>query len=212
MAVYIVSLKEGRVVSSIDVPDTATMNGMAALPRHPHILLSADSIAGRILSIDTRTSKVSVMLEDYTMEPGLHNAVSRVPPIGINGLRTREDYIYFMISSQGTFVRVRIDEHGNRIGDSEVLARSPDASQIYDDFTFDDDGNAYGAVHSSSIVKITPDGVQTTLVGGTSDLTLQEPTSVALAKDGKSIYVSTGGNFRTTPRQGGQIIEIRLDG
>ncbi|KAI1847089.1 hypothetical protein JX266_006964 [Neoarthrinium moseri] len=189
MAVYIVSLKEGRVVGSIDVPDTATMNGMAALPRHPHILLSADSIAGRILSIDTRT----------------------IPPIGINGLRTREDYIYFMISSQGTFVRVRIDEHGNRIGDFEVLARSPDASQIYDDFTFDDDGNAYVAVHSSSIVKITSDGVQTTLVGGTSDLTLQEPTSVALAKDGKSIYVSTGGNVRTTARQGGQTTEIRLD-
>ncbi|KAI1403494.1 hypothetical protein F4819DRAFT_450978 [Hypoxylon fuscum] len=210
MSVYIVSLKTGTVVDSIPVPDTATMNGMAALPHHPHLLLTADSIGGRILSIDTRTRKVDVLLEDSVLGPDANNSSSGIPPIGINGLRVRGDYLYFTNSNRGTLVRIRIDQHGSPIGKPEVLARSPDALQIYDDFTFDNEGNAYLAVHSTAIFKVTPDGVQTVFAGGGSDSIFKEPTSVALANDGKSIYVSTGGNFRATPREGGQVIQIQL--
>ncbi|OTA90722.1 hypothetical protein M434DRAFT_33391 [Hypoxylon sp. CO27-5] len=210
MRVYIVSLKLGSVVDSIPVPDAATMNGMAALPHYPNLLVSADSISGRILSIDTRTHKVGVVMEDAALGPGAHNSSSRVPPIGINGLRVRGNYIYFTNSSQGTFMRVRIDQRGSPIGEPKLLARSPDILQIYDDFTFDDEGNAYVAVHSTEVFKITPDGMQTVLAGGGSGSLLKEPTSVALANDGKSIYVSTGGNFRATPREGGQVVQIQL--
>ncbi|RYP52643.1 hypothetical protein DL769_010634 [Monosporascus sp. CRB-8-3] len=210
MHLYIVSLQTGRVVDSIPVPDTATMNGLAALPHNPYILLSADSIDGRIFSIDTRTRKVSVMLEDPALGPGNGNSSSGLPPIGINGLRTRGDYIYFTNSNQGTFSRIRVGENGTRTDDFEILARSPTASHIYDDFTFDSDGNAYIAVHSSSVLKITPDGVQTTVAGGEGDALFKEPTSAALANDGKSIYVVTGGRFSANPPEGGQVIQIRL--
>ncbi|KAK8091029.1 hypothetical protein PG994_000534 [Apiospora phragmitis] len=191
MAVHIVSVTEGKVIDSIPVLDTATMNGMAALPRHPHILLSADSIDGRILSIDTRKREAGVLLQDDMLGFGTyHNTSSPVPPIGINGIRMRGDYIYFTNSNQGTFVRVRINEHGRRTGDFEVLARSPDATHIYDDFAFDGAGNAYIATHSSSVFKVTPRGVQTVLVGDGSEYAhlLTEPTSATLALDGKSIY------------------------
>ncbi|KAK6834058.1 hypothetical protein PG987_008752 [Apiospora arundinis] len=219
MAVHIVSLRRGEVVDRIPVPDTATMNGMAALPRHPHVLLSADSIDGRILSIDTKTRETGVLLEHEMLRPGPRKAGSPafVPPIGINGLRVRGDYIYFTNSSRGTFARVRLDEHGRRaVGgdddDFEVLVRSPDAAHIYDDFAFDEAGNAYIATHSSSVVKVTLDGVQSILAGDSSEYSqlLAEPTSVALALDGKSIYVSTGGEFRSVPRRGGQILQIRI--
>lgn len=215
MNLYIVSLDKGTIVDSIPVPDTATMNGLASVPRNPHILLSADSIDGRILAINTRTRQVSVAFEDALLGPSDSSARNgssgiRMPPIGINGLRTRGDFLYFTNSNQGTFVRVRIDEVGRKAGDFEILARSPAPNQIYDDFTFDLDGNAYVAVHSSSVVKITPQGVQTTIAGGEGDPMLKEPTSVALANDGKSIYVVTGGNFRSNPREGGQVIQIQL--
>ncbi|KAK8003361.1 hypothetical protein PG989_003080 [Apiospora arundinis] len=200
MAVHIISLRRGEVVDRIPVPDTATMNGMAALPRHPHVLLSADSIDGRILSIDTKTRETGVLLEHEMLRPGPREAGSPafVPHIGINGLRVRGDYIYFTNSSRGTFAR--------------VLVRSPDAAHIYDDFAFDEAGNAYIATHSSSVVKVTPDGVQSILAGDSSEYSqlLAEPTSVALALDGKSIYVSTGGEFRSVPRRGGQILQIRI--
>ncbi|KAK7920278.1 hypothetical protein PG985_008300 [Apiospora marii] len=214
MAVHIVSINEGKVVDRIPVPDTATMNGMAALPRHPHILLSADSIDGRILSIDTQTRQVGVLLKHGLLGAGpVVNPSSPVPPIGINGLRVRGDHLYFTNSHQGTFVRVRIDEWGRCTGgDFEVLARSPDAAHIYDDFAFDRAGNAYIATHSSSVFKVTPGGVQTTLVDGGgryADL-LAEPTSVTLAAAGKSIFVSTGGDFRSSPRKGGQILQIAI--
>ncbi|XXG95718.1 hypothetical protein Hte_001988 [Hypoxylon texense] len=211
MSVYIVSLKTGTVVDSIPVPDTATMNGMAALPRHPHMLLTADSIDGRILSVDARTREVGVWLEDAALGPGAHNASSSgVPPVGVNGIRVRGDYLYFTNSSRGTFARIRIGPGGKPVGKPEVLARSPDVRQIYDDFTFDDEGNAYLAVHSTAVFKVTPDGVQTVFAGGGTDSPFKEPTSVALARDGKSIYVSTGGNFTATPREGGQVIEVQL--
>ncbi|KAI1081849.1 hypothetical protein F5B20DRAFT_588017 [Whalleya microplaca] len=210
MHLYIASLQTGTAVDSIPVPDTATMNGLAALPHNPYTVLSADSIDGRIFSINTRTRKVSVVLEDAALGPGNWNSSSGLPPIGINGLRTRGGYLYFTNSSQGTFARIRINESGNGIGDFEILARSPIANHIYDDFAFDSDGNAYIAVHSSSVVKITPDGVQTIIAGGQGDTLLKEPTSVALANDGKSIYVVTGGKFNANPPEGGQVVQIQL--
>ncbi|KAK7957008.1 uncharacterized protein PG986_006230 [Apiospora aurea] len=215
MAVHIVSVTDGKVVDSIPVPHTATMNGMAALPHHPHILLSADSIDGRILSIDTQKRQAGVLLKHDMLGAGAVNndtSTYPVPPIGINGLRVRGDYLYFTNSNQGTFVRVRIDEYGRRRGDFEVLARSPDAAHIYDDFTFDQVGNAYIATHSSSIFKVTPRGVQTLLVGDGSQYAnlLAEPTSATLALDGKCIYVSTGGDFTSSPRKGGQILQIPI--
>ncbi|KAK8051169.1 hypothetical protein PG993_002554 [Apiospora rasikravindrae] len=216
MAVHIVSVTDGKVVDSIPVPDTATMNGMASLPHHPHILLSADSIDGRILSIDTQKRKADVLLKHDMLAAGAANnndtSSYPVPPIGINGLRVRGDYLYFTNSNQGTFVRVRIDEYGRRTGNFEVLARSPDAAHIYDDFTFDQAGNAYIATHSSSVFKVTPRGVQTLLVGDSSKYAqlLAEPTSATLALDGKCIYVSNGGDFMSSPRKGGQILQIPI--
>lgn len=210
MNLYIVSLEKGTVVDSIPVPDTATMNGLAAVPHNPHILLSADSIGGRIISIDTHTRKVCVVFEDALLGPSDRNGSLGLPPIGINGLRTRGDFLYFTNSTQRTFVRVRIDQNGNKAGDFEILARSLAPNQIYDDFTFDSDGNAYVAVHSSSVVKITPDGIQTTIAGGEGDPLFKEPTSTAMANDGKSIYVVTGGMFSANPPEGGQVIQIQI--
>lgn len=206
MHVYIVSLQTNSVVDDIPVPNTASLNGLAALPSQPHTLLSADSIGGRIIRIDTRTKDVSVVIEDEALHPGAGAALA----VGINGLKTRGDFIYFTNSALGTFARVLIDEQGNQAGKIEVLARSPSASEIYDDFAFDCAGNAYVAVHSTAVFKITPDGEQTLLAGGANSSTFQEPTSVALANDQKSIYVSTGGAFAGDPITGGQLVQVWL--
>ena len=198
MSLFIVSLATNSIVKTIPVLGTETMNGLAALPFNPYTVLSADSIEGRILRIDTRTGSVSVAFSD----PALGPTAGTVPPIGINGLRTRGNYVYFTNSDQATFARVPIDFDGNKVGAVETLAQIEGAP---DDFTFDDEGNAYVAVHPSSVVKITPEGVVTTI--GEGDL-FRQPTSVAMANDGASIYVSTGGNG--TVGGGGQIIQIPL--
>lgn len=206
MYVYIVSLQTNTVVDEIAVPNTANLNGLAALPSHPHILLSADSVDGRIIRIDTRTKDISVVIKDEALHPGKNPPLA----IGINGLKIRGDFAYFTNSALGTFARVLIDKHGNKAGEVETLARSPSSGEIYDDFAFDSEGNAYVAAHSSSVFKIAPDGQQTLLAGGVNSSTFHEPTSVAIANDGKSIYVSTGGAFAGNPVTGGQIVQVWL--
>ncbi|KAI0199421.1 hypothetical protein F4808DRAFT_432442 [Astrocystis sublimbata] len=210
--VYIVSLESGRVVSKISVPDTATINGMASLPGAPHIILGADSIEGRIFSIDTHTGNVTVALKHDALGPG--PVTPGQPQIGINGLRVRDNHAYFTNSNQRTFGRIRIDRAGGITGDIEILARSLGEDQLYDDFTFDRQGNAYIAVHPSSVVKVTPKGVQTTIAGCEIENSpaFNQPTSAALGNDGTSIYVVTGGLFYANPKQGGQVIRIAHEG
>ncbi|KAI3398215.1 hypothetical protein diail_9692 [Diaporthe ilicicola] len=73
-----------------------------------------------IIRIDTRTKDVSVAIEDEALHPGNGAALA----VGIKGLKTRGDFIYFTNSALGTFSRVPIDELGNKAGNFEVLARA----------------------------------------------------------------------------------------
>lgn len=205
MHLYLVSLAANAVVDDIAIPGTSTLNGLAALPEHPYILLSADSIEGRIMRINTLTKNVSVVAEGAALAP----VAGASTAVGINGLKIYGDCAYYTNSNLGTFGRFRIDSLGNQVGDFEILATLASADDIFDDFTFDSAGNAYAAVHSYSVVKISPNGdIQTLIAGSANSSLLHEPTSVALANDGKSIYVSTGGDFTATPVTGGQLVQV----
>lgn len=198
MSLFVVSLASGKIKKTIPVPGTETMNGLAALPDNPYTVLSADSIESRILRIDTLSSTVSVAFSDPALEP----TANTVPLIGVNGIRIRDSYMYFTNSDAATFGRIPIDKNGNRVGTAEILAQ---VTGISDDFAFNSEGNAYMAVHPSSVVRITPEGVVSTIGEG---VLYRQPTSVAMANDGKSIYVSTGGNG--TAAGGSQILQIPL--
>ncbi|KAJ7445541.1 hypothetical protein B0H11DRAFT_430611 [Mycena galericulata] len=207
MQLYIVSVTAtadkttGVVVGqSIPVPETRVMNGMTALPNRPHTVLSADSTTGRLIRIDTKSRAVEVAIADAALGPGESKF-----PIGVNGIRVRGGYVYYTNSALGTFGRFPIDDDGNNTGPVEVLARHegvPGMGNAFDDFIFDGEGNAYVAMHSSTIVKITPEGVQIAFAGGGESTTFNGPTSAALANDGKSIYVSTG--------YGGQVVNVKI--
>jgi hypothetical protein len=142
MAVYVVSVPSnsntGSVRSRISV--NGTLNGMAALPLHPHIILTADSIGGQIFRVNTRTGAVDVPIADPALGSGGNTNI----PLGINGLKIYNGYVYFTNSGRGTFARVKIDAQGNKARGFEVLATFlqnggvATRSNAYDDFTFDD--------------------------------------------------------------------------
>ncbi|CZR60112.1 uncharacterized protein PAC_10007 [Phialocephala subalpina] len=214
MKVYVVSIPgdsdSGTLLDSISVPDTYGLNGMAALPRMPRVVLSADSHGSCIYRINTLTRKVDVAIADPLLGHG------PVFKLGINGLKIFSDYLYFTNSGQGFFARVKINDDGSKAGDIEIVARipggAPDMSHAYDDFTLDFDGNAYVTLHTNEIMKITQDGIQTTFAGGGDSTTFKSPTSAATSLDGKSIYVATAG---LTPGVGemvfhGQVIQISI--
>jgi len=213
MHVYVLSVPEnsdkGVVLDRISVPDTEMLNGMAALPAMPYVVLSADSISGRIFRINTRTRLVDVAFSDPNLGPGGNIAV----PLGANGLKIHNGFLYFTNSGQGTFARVQINNDGSKAGEVQVITKLQGAvsmSNAYDDFAFDREGNAYVALHSFSVRKISANGVQTNLAGGGNNTFFKEPTSVALSRDGKSIYVSTGGTTLDGVVFGGQIIQVSL--
>ncbi|KAM7212105.1 hypothetical protein V8F06_012505 [Rhypophila decipiens] len=198
----------GHVVTSIPFPDTSIMNGLDALPKQPLTLLSADSIGGRILRINTLTGQTDVAWSDPAIGSGNPSL-----PLGINGLKIVGDFLYFTNSGQGTFGRVPIDKFGNKVGAAQILATLPSPSNLsyaFDDFDFDRCGNAYVALHDTQVIKITPGGVQSVFAGGLGGVPpFRSPTSVATANDGKSIYVSTGGDRTATP-PGGQLLSVKL--
>lgn len=217
MALHVVKLgtaaSAGAVVASIPVPGTTMMNGLAALPHRPFTLLSADSVEGRLLRIDTLTRRVDVAWAD----PAFATGGTPETRLGINGIKIVGDWLYFTNSGQGTFSQVRIDRDGNRAGNVQVIARLPAPANVtyaFDDFDFDRCGNAYVAMHSSWIVKISPGGELTTVAGGgqgpANAPAIKAPTSVSTAADGKSVYISTGGDFLAPPVTGGQLLRLDL--
>ncbi|KAI0403954.1 hypothetical protein F4802DRAFT_598575 [Xylaria palmicola] len=213
--VHVIRLATGGDVNvtvdrTVAVPDTPSMEGMAALPNHPSTILGADAIGGRILRVDTADSSVSVAVEHEALKPGDKNdATAR----GVKGLKVQDGYLYFTNAARITFGRFPIDENGTNTGDVEILAcldDMPDESAAYGDFSFDSEGNAFVAVHPSSIHRITPDGAQSVFAGGANS-TFLEPTSVVLSNNGKSLYISTAGEDTGYPISGGQLLKVQVD-
>ena len=215
MSVYVVSIPEnsdsGTLLDSISVPDAHGLNGMAALPAMPRVVLSADSIAGCIYRINTLMRVVDIAFADQLLGPG------PTFKFGINGLKIYNGYVYFTNSGQGTFARVKINDDGSKAGDIEVVARLSGVQGMghaYDDFTLDSEGNAYVTIHPNEIVKITPDGTQTTYAGGSNSTIFKGPTSAVTAEDGKSFYVATAGmTAGKTPDErvfNGQVIQVSI--
>lgn len=208
LQVYVVKVDtEGDVKVTVDhsiaVPDTSSMEGMAALPAHARTVLSADAIGGRILRIDTDTNTVDVAFENDALKPG-DGAAHR----GVTGIKIRDDHLYFTNAAKGTFGRFPIDADGAATGDVEILAHL-DGTDSYGDFGFDAMGNAFVAVHPSSVHKITPAGAQSVFAGGANS-TFLGPTSAVVSNDGKSIYVSTAGENTGFPISGGQVMKVQV--
>lgn len=96
------------------------MNGMISVLDNPHIILSGDSVGGRIIRINTKTRLVDIPFSDPALGVGMGPGGKAVP-LGVNGIHTFEKYLYFSNSAQGTFSRVEIDEEGGKKGKSRWL-------------------------------------------------------------------------------------------
>lgn len=97
-----------------------------------------------------------------------------------------------------------------RIGpDGEKTVYANNLTQVTD-FTFDEQGNLYALQFANdpiwsgnnlegSLIKISPDGTQTTLISGNG---IVEATALTVGPEGNDIYISTGGNA-----PGGKILQ-----
>ncbi|KAH7253887.1 uncharacterized protein BKA55DRAFT_538738 [Fusarium redolens] len=178
------------------------INGILALPRHKHIILAADAERGEILRIDTTTGHIEVAIKDEALTP----VPGGLFPVGVNGIKIFNDYLYFTNTAHQSLNRVKIDDMGNKLGDFEVLVKlEKGSSYAPDDFAMDRHGNAYVVYWQDRVVKITQGGKQTVLVEGL----LAGPSSVTFSNDGKLLYVVTSGQNNDAV-SGGQVVEVKL--
>ncbi|KAF4500343.1 hypothetical protein FAGAP_3493 [Fusarium agapanthi] len=178
------------------------VNGILALPRHKHIILAADAERGEIMRIDTTTGHVGVAIKDQALAP-----VPGGPfPVGVNGIKILNGYLYFTNTAHQSFNRLKIDDMGNKLGDFEVLSKLEKGSPYAPDyFAMDQHGNAYVVYWQDRVIKITEEGKQTILVEGL----LAGPSSATFSNDGKTLYVVTSGQNNLAV-SGGQVVEVKL--
>ncbi|KAK4186490.1 hypothetical protein QBC35DRAFT_501047 [Podospora australis] len=223
---HIISLppfaKKATLLDSIPAPaGSILMNGLAPLPGRKHIILSADSGTGSILRINTLTRMTDTLIQHPRLGPGNNTVL----PIGINGLRVKDDYVYFTQTAQGFFGRIKINP---LTGDIKPNAKIETVSLIgggevgfenaFDDFTFEkSENNAYITRHSQFLVKVNlATGKQEVIVGpGNIDkdsdngVRLKGPTAVTLGLSGKELFVTTSGQVDGV-RIGGQVVSVQL--
>ncbi|KAH8671551.1 hypothetical protein BX600DRAFT_459279 [Xylariales sp. PMI_506] len=220
MKIFIVSFQDGGSKAEIEKEIAGApgllINGMCALPENPDILLCAQSQLGSIFRVDTTTGDVDVAFADQNLAL---DTTRQTVPAGVNGIRALGNHLYFANSAQGLFGRVPITADGSKTGDVEILARLPgnsDMGYAYDDFAIvdDDSPTAYVATHPNRVIRIdVSTGQQEIFYDGGSEAVLRAPTSAALTKDRKLLYVSTGG-IQVTGGEfkivGGQVVEIQI--
>lgn len=190
------------------LPDVGLANGMSALPFNSHIVLSADSISGLIYRTNTQTGKVDVAVNDTRLAPQ-DNPDPFLRLLGVNGLKTHEDYLYVTSSSAQFLGRYRIDTFGNPVSALQILVeyntpRSPD------DFDVAKNGSIFAATPLDSVSRVSPGASKydvTFIVD--HDQELQRPSAAILSWDEKTVYVSTGGR-NEVGGMGGQVFAVRM--
>lgn len=178
------------------IPEAQGLNGLAALNGFSGTVLVADSILGAVWKVNVATGAYSMAIQNSNFAPSASEPVGH--SLGINGLRTVPNSLYFTNSAQGIFGSMRINPDGSAAGEVEVLATKAQPSDFYDDFDMDPAGNAWITTHPGMIYQVTRGGVQTKMTGeGTS---FNQPTSARFGRGPQSgtLYVVDAANGQLT--------------
>lgn len=184
--------EETRVADSavathiVSLPEAQALNGMTSFTKESHLVLIADSPKGVVWKVNTETGDHSVALNDTTMMPAEGVAL----PLGINGLKVVDEYLYYSSTTRMQFCRVKVNKDAEAAGDYQVIA----SGFLPDNMDVATDGTAYIATDpQNSVVRVTPYGQIALVAGGQLSTQLPGATSTRLTPDGKTLYVGTSG-------------------
>lgn len=196
-----------KVVATL--PDAVMLNGMDSLPQNPSVVLIADSRVGAVWRVNTTDGNVAMAYQGDLLLPPENATV----PIGINGLKISNGYVYFTNTAKNLFARIAVTDDGVMHGEVETVAILVPGEEEYDwdDFVIDASGEiAYMAQSPNAVGRVTiSTGEMDVIAGvGNGSISLIGPTSVTLAEDGLTAYVSTRG--MQSIGISGQLVEISL--
>ncbi|KAF2170477.1 hypothetical protein M409DRAFT_19298 [Zasmidium cellare ATCC 36951] len=105
-----------RLVSNLT--DSILPNGMTTTQgQSPKKLLVADSQRGVIWRVDPDTGAFDIASNDTL----LHNLTSTLVGLGVNGVHTKDDFLYFTNTQENLFGRMPISDSGLQVGPAELL-------------------------------------------------------------------------------------------
>jgi sugar lactone lactonase YvrE len=201
--------EEGKAKTEMltTLPNAGLPNGFESLPKDKTCFLFADSEAGNVVKVNVNTGASEVLIDLEEMKHGPEGM-----PLGINGIKYKDGYLYWTTTVKKIFCRIKVDDHGDAVGKAEIVARDI----LADDFTLDKKGNAWLTTHSNNtIVVVKTDGTLVTAAGRLDELTVAGGTACQFGRgkdDGHVLYVTTCGGL-TAPVggdkvEGGKIIAI----
>jgi hypothetical protein len=213
-----------KVRKVANIPQAKFLNGIAALPTNPSIVLIPDSQFGLLFRLDTRTGKSEVIADRSEFKPHPERLNATVG-FGINGIKIRDGYLYFSNSDLVTIYRIRITPNGYiaHTGKAlvEIYADLKAVTIFVDDFTFGEDGTLWAASNlGNTIVAVSPGGESIQVVAGEEDqLTIASGTAVAFGRgktDKKVLYVVTAGGLAKpvsgTIVEPGKVVAVETSG
>lgn len=204
-----------RVTLLTTIQNSTIFNGIARHPTNPCLLLAADSALGAVWRVNLTSGAYGVAFLSPLFTP-----VGTAPGtnLGINGIRTAGNHIYFTNSARGLFGRVPIDGNGNQAGAVETISHSGDAGAgvIYDDIALDvknGEGSAWIASHPSYAVRVDVGASGAQYVVNDTTLLLN-PTSAAFGRGSraqeKTLYVTNGGEFSGNDLINGGVVAVQV--
>lgn len=176
----------------VDFSDADLLNEMTLLSKEKDLILIADSFAGIVWRLNVCTGEVLPIIEIPEMLPPPPSP--SIFPIGINGIKLWDGFLYFTNTGAGALYRLPIHANGTAAGKPSVVASGLVG---IDDFQLNDEGDAFVVLNSEGeLFEVTHNGKKTVLVGNDT-FALPKPTAVQYGKnlaDQQSLYISEGGN------------------
>lgn len=191
----------GHVEKTWTLGDGIFLNGIERMA--PGRYLIADSYRGVVWSLDIAAERIGLWLKS----PLLERADEKSPLPAANGIRRDGDSVLISNTARMTLVRVPLQPDGSA-GVPFVWAEKVNV----DDFAVLPDRSILAATHIyNSVVRIDPQGRVEVLAEAAQGVT--GSTSVALARDGRTAYVTTNGGMFLPPAGGvqpGRVIALQL--
>ncbi|KAH8879526.1 hypothetical protein GQ53DRAFT_854614 [Thozetella sp. PMI_491] len=199
------------------VPEAGFFNGVERLPGSPTTILISDSALGRVWRLDTRTGQYEIAIEDPTMVP----VQDALLPIGINGIRLHQGYLYWTNTFRASIYRLRITEEGFRVPGAIVELVVHDTEVLgFDDLYFGP--GDYDIIWTPTnldnrLVAVNERANETATIvdGATDSLALAGGTACRFGRgptDRKTLYVVTDGGLGSpvngTLTEGGKLVGV----
>lgn len=166
------------------IPEAEFLDGL--IPFGKDLCLVSDAQKGAIWRVNVRTGEYSQALSHPNMAP----ADGQPVPVGVNGIKIRDNYVYYSTTTRQILARVPVDENASAAGDVEDVV----SGLIVDDFWLLEDGTAYLATNTlNSVVKVLPGGGVMVVAGNAFRTDVAGSTAVAMSWDQEVLYVTTAG-------------------